>query len=93
MIKDLQHIRFKVEELVALNQQLKLENFKLKSELEDLKLSLMKREEKISELEEQNKIVKIAEAISKDSNDSRAVKLRINEFIREIDRCIATLSD
>lgn len=47
----------------------------------------------IRDLEEKNKIVKIAEAVALSKEDKRAVKLKINEFIREIDKCIATLSE
>jgi hypothetical protein len=60
------------------------ENIRLKEETERLK-SLAK------DLEEKNKILKIAGALSGFDNNQKA-KLKINELVREIDKCIALLN-
>jgi len=65
----------------------------LKRDLKQARETIVLQKNTLRELEEQNKIVKIAEAVALSKEDKRAVKLKINEFIREIDKCIATLSD
>lgn len=65
----------------------------LKRDLKQARETIALQKNTLRELEEQNKIVKIAEAVALSKEDKRAVKLKINEFIREIDKCIATLSD
>lgn len=65
----------------------------LKRELKQAKETIGVQKNTLRELEEQNKLVKIAEAVALSKEDKRTVKLKINEFIREIDKCIATLSD
>lgn len=43
-------------------------------------------------LEDQYKNLRIARAVSGDSESNLALKLRINELVREIDKCIALLN-
>ncbi|MDP4267535.1 MAG: hypothetical protein Q8880_08885, partial [Bacteroidota bacterium] len=49
------------------------------------------QKEFINNIEEKNKILKIASSINSKEN-SKEVKLKINEFLREIDKCIALLN-
>jgi chromosome segregation ATPase len=89
----LQRINDKLEQL---NKRLMLseaETELLKRELRQARETISLQKNTLRDLEEQNKIVKIAEAVALSKTDKRAVKLKINEFIREIDKCIATLSD
>ncbi|MBI1221672.1 MAG: hypothetical protein GC180_03625 [Bacteroidetes bacterium] len=65
----------------------------LKRELKQARETISVQKNTLRELEEQNKLIKIAEAVALSKEDKRTVKLKINEFIREIDKCIATLSD
>ncbi|MFI5220794.1 MAG: hypothetical protein ACHQK8_00605 [Bacteroidia bacterium] len=66
-----------------------------KLEMENLKLNSVIHEQKkiIENLEEKNKIVKIAEALTFSKGDVHELKLKVNEYIREIDECIRLLSD
>lgn len=65
----------------------------LKRDLKQSRETVGLQKNTIRSLEEKNKLVKIAEAVALSKEDKRTVKLKINEFIREIDKCIATLSD
>jgi hypothetical protein len=69
------------------------ENETLKSEIRHLQEVIAIQKNTITDLEDKNKIVKIAEAVQLSRTDKKAAKLKINEFIREIDRCIAVLSE
>ncbi|MFQ3577106.1 MAG: hypothetical protein SNJ77_11790 [Cytophagales bacterium] len=58
-----------------------------------LKLLIKEKDERIKNLETQEKIVKIADNLAEDTQKTTDLKLKINEYIREIDRCIAFLSN
>ncbi len=82
--------------LNQLEQQLELSQAELavvKRDLRQSRETIGLQKNTIRSLEEKNKLVKIAEAVALSKEDKRTVKLKINEFIREIDKCIATLSD
>ena len=59
-------------------------------ELEELKKKSVEQEMEIEELIEKNKILRIAGGSSE--GNSREVKLKINEIVREVDKCIAQLN-
>ena len=61
-----------------------------RKELEELKKKSVEQEMEIEELIEKNKILRIAGGSSE--GDSREVKLKINEIVREVDKCIAQLN-
>lgn len=82
--------------LNQLEEQLELSQAELavvKRDLHQSRETIGLQKNTIRSLEEKNKLVKIAEAVALSKEDKRTVKLKINEFIREIDKCIATLSD
>lgn len=62
-------------------------------ERDQLLLSLANKEEEIKNFQNQQKITKIATSITEDTFTHTDLKLMINEYIREIDRCIAHLSE
>ena len=66
-------------------EALKAQNIKLIKEIEELKLS-------VKQLEYKNKIIKIAKALEGKQETTNA-KLKINELLREVDRCIGLLND
>jgi chromosome segregation ATPase len=47
----------------------------------------------INELTEQNKLIKLAKEMSVTKADNHELKIKINELIRDIDRCIDLLND
>ena len=61
-----------------------------RKELEELREKSVLQDKEIEELNEKNKILRIAGG----SNDgsSREVKFKINEIVREVDKCIAQLN-
>lgn len=89
----LERIASKVDQLSKKVNLSEAEVELLKRELRQARETITLQKNTLRALEEQNKLVKIAEAVALSKEDKRAVKLKINEFIREIDKCIATLSD
>lgn len=93
LAKQLLEIKAKVEKLAAVNDALREENIRLGNENKRLGETLDIQKNTIKDLEEYNKIIKIAGGLHLSKTDVREVKLKINEYIREIDRCIARLSE
>ena len=44
-------------------------------------------------LKEQNKMIKLAKNLSKEGRDTFDVKIKINQVLKEIDKCIDILND
>ena len=71
---------------------MKDENDKLQTEKEQLLNTLEQHRVVISELEEQNKRIKLAKSLAASGESSSDIRLKINEMVREIDKCIAFLN-
>lgn len=63
----------------------------LQQRQQQLMSDLEQKEKAILELEEQNQTLKIAKSLT-GAEDKSEAKLKINELVREIDKCIALLN-
>ena len=79
-----------VFKLIDRKDQLESKNEELKVLVEQLKEKLEVQKEDMEKLVEGNKILRIAGG-SKEG-DQREIKLKINEIVREVDKCIAQLN-
>ena len=67
----------------------------LNGEVTALKHTITAKEAEIANLSEKNKIVKLARSLAGDaegSEKSTELKLKINELLREVDKCMALLN-
>ena len=71
--------------LQELNEQLILEN-------QSLKVALEASENKRKALEEKLRVLKLAKSLEGSSEKTLDIKQKINEFVREIDKCIVLLN-
>jgi regulator of replication initiation timing len=80
--------------LVLINEHkaLKEEVRSLKLENHDLKSSLKGRDDQLVNFKNQIKITKIVDNINPDDGSVSELKKKVDEYIREIDKCIAHLS-
>jgi hypothetical protein len=80
--------------LVLLNEHkvLKDEMKGLKLENHDLKTTLRSRDEQLSNFKNQIKITKIVDNINPEDGSVLELKKKVDEYIREIDKCIAHLA-
>jgi uncharacterized protein YoxC len=85
-------LKLKVEKLVNLHERLKAERDQLVLNQKQLEDELRGKEEEIEELKEKNRLVKLAQAVSESDQNTRDIKIKINEYVREIDRCIALIN-
>ena len=90
-IEQIERIRLKVQGLLKKQGQLEKDNEKLRAEL-DRKAELEQElKMKVGQLEEQVNVMK-ASAGQLDEASKKAFEKQLNHYIKEIDRCIAMLS-
>ena len=87
----------RARKLAEQNVKLRTVNGQLELEIKELRQALDNEGRKNSELNNKIKIIKLAQNISSDTPDDNQqvteLKRKINEYIREIDNCIAMLND
>jgi len=85
-------LEIKINKLISLYNVTKQEKEIIVNENENLKNEFAKKQEVVKELEEKIKVIKISNLVSSDDEDKKKTKQKINEYVREIDRCIALLN-
>lgn len=81
----------KTERLIELCTALQEENELLKLENQSLNKLFESGKEKNKELEDKLRVVKLAKSFSETNEKSLDIKQKINDFVREIDKCIVLL--
>ncbi|OFY62405.1 MAG: hypothetical protein A2Y71_02250 [Bacteroidetes bacterium RBG_13_42_15] len=82
----------KLEELFERYNDLRTKNKELKNENEVLERYLQESGEKLKELEIKYERIKISGALMGEGESAVEAKRKINELVREIDRCVALLN-
>jgi predicted nucleic acid-binding Zn-ribbon protein len=82
----------KLEELFKRYSDLRTKNRDLTKENDTLQRYLQERNEKLKELETKYERIKISGALMGDGEGAIEAKRKINELVREIDRCVALLN-
>ena len=83
----------KISKVLHKLEVLKRTNLKLNEELEISKQELQGKQLQIVAWEEKYEALKMANTILGSDENKRETKLKINALIRDIDHCIAQLSD
>lgn len=83
----------KVEKLFIKMKSLEKNNQDLKNELTETASLIQTQSREIEALKTQYETLKIANSLLGSDDNKRDTKLKINSLIREIDYCIAQLSD
>ena len=89
---ELNALERKVQLLLTEFQNAKNELRVLRVENEELKAVLNQKEEHIKDFQNQDKISKIVGSIGKSEDEASELKGKIDEYIKEIDRCILHLT-
>ena len=82
----------KIEKLVDLHRHSSKELSALKQNTHELKQTIEQQKQTIKDLEEKNKVIKLSKSISGNNENTHELKLKINELVREIDKCTALLN-
>ena len=83
-------VKKKAEKLIEKHTLLVEKNDKLSEEIEKIKQELTEKNQQVSNLNDKVKLLKIAGSV--DGESTKEVKLKINEMVREIDKCIAQIN-
>jgi regulator of replication initiation timing len=83
----------KTERLIQICNALQEENDLLKLENQSLMAALNASKDKSKELEEKLRVLKLAKSFSETNEKNLDIKQKINEFVREIDKCIVLLKN
>ena len=86
------NIEVKLVKFIAKHQQLSNEKLILTQENNDLSDELKKKEDEISTLQDKIKLMNISKSVEVSKEEVKASRLKINEYVREIDKCIALLN-
>jgi len=81
----------KTERLIAICAVLQEENDMLKLENQSLMAALNASKDKSKDLDEKLRVLKLAKSFSETNEKNLDIKQKINEFVREIDKCIVLL--
>ena len=85
-------LNFKIDKLIKLYISSLEQNKSLESKIQDLQSELEKLQRENKDLNNKLKTTRVASAIS-EGNGSYEAKMRINQLVREIDKCIALLNN
>ena len=85
-------LNFKIDKLIKLYISSLEQNKSLESKIQDLQTELEEVQRENKDLTNRLKTTKVASAIS-GGDGSYEAKMRINQLVREIDKCIALLNN
>jgi len=85
-------IEIKLNNLLSSYKKVKSINSKIKEENANLLSEIEQKNIEINTLKDKIKIISISKSVDASKGDIRQTKLKINEYIREIDKCIAQLN-
>jgi predicted RecB family endonuclease len=90
--KQLKRIQDKLQQVLKQHAMLEKENLRIKEELDKNKRQAQAQQQSIGDLKQQVEVLKITSG-EWDENDKKEFERRINGYLKEIDRCIALLSE
>lgn len=92
-LQQLQLIEDKLRKLLNRHAETQQRLAKAQDEIKSLELKLEEKDRQIKNFQNQENIVKIVDTLAGNPVNSTELKLKVNEYIREIDKCIAYLRD
>jgi chromosome segregation ATPase len=88
----LKQIHDKLQQLLKQYQSLQKENTKLKDEIQEFKSHHHNHTEELERLRQRTQILQSTKT-EMNQEEKKAFEKRLNNYIKEIDRCIALLND
>ena len=88
----LKNLESKIQALISSHHSLKEEREKLTNQNSNLLGQIETLEAKLNDFQNQDKITKIVSGSTVEKEEATELKNKLNEYIKEIDRCIAHLS-
>ncbi|WP_027471664.1 hypothetical protein [Saccharicrinis fermentans] len=91
-IEIVHNLQDKISRLVERYRSVKSENMILKSQNDQLTTQLEESVREMTDLKEKYNTLKFSRTIDAKGEDVHLAKIRINQMVREIDKCIALLN-
>jgi hypothetical protein len=85
-------LRDKMHSIISLYEKAKENNQVLQAENESLRKRVEKEGNMVVELEHRNKALNLSKALLASSDDVQDARMKVNNIVREIDKCIALLN-
>ncbi|MGY8987789.1 MAG: hypothetical protein ACKVG7_04455 [Flavobacteriales bacterium] len=93
MKKIVDNIEEKVNKIISLYKYASDKNELLLSEKSHMKKLISEKDKEIKKLEEKIKLLRITKSVnSEESENIKESRKKINEYVREIDKCVALLN-
>ena len=92
-LAQLDRLERQVTTLVAAYQQLREELADSQTTIQQLQADVRDRERQLKDFHNQENITKLVNTIAGEPANVNELKLRLNEYIREIDKCLAYLRE
>ncbi|TYZ06894.1 hypothetical protein FY528_16610 [Hymenobacter lutimineralis] len=92
-LAQLDRLERQVTTLVAAYQQLREELADAHTTVQQLRADVRDRERQLKDFQNQENITKLVNTIAGEPANVNELKLRLNEYIREIDKCLAYLRE
>ena len=86
-------IENKLNNLLSAYKKEKEINLNLSQENASLVFEIKQKSKEIDDLKDKIKLMSISKSVDVSKGDIKETKLKINEYIREIDKCIAQLNN
>ncbi|MBC6697619.1 MULTISPECIES: hypothetical protein [Hymenobacter] len=92
-LAQLDRLERQVNTLVTAYQQLREELADAQTTVQQLRADVRDRERQLKDFHNQENITKLVNTIAGEPANVNELKLRLNEYIREIDKCLAYLRE
>ncbi len=89
----LKRVHEKFQQLVKLHQGLQKENEKLKADFKKMGMRCEELSLEAEKFRQQSEILKLSGNGGMDEKEKRDLEKRLNQYVREIDRCITLLNE
>lgn len=86
------NIELKVGKLIEKYDQINAEKLDLQRNNNTLNVRLQEKESQIVDLQDKVKLMNISKSVVASKEEVKSTRLKINEYVREIDKCIALLN-
>jgi HAMP domain-containing protein len=86
------NIELKVGKLIEKYDQINAEKLDLQRNNNTLNVRLQEKESQIVDLQDKVKLMNISKSVDTSKEEVKSTRLKINEYVREIDKCIALLN-
>lgn len=92
-LAQLDRLERQVATLVTAYQQLRVELADANTTVQQLRADVRDRDRQLKEKQNQENIVKLVQTIAGEPTHANELKQRLNEYIRDLDKCLAYLRE